>query len=113
MKHLPFDKPGRFWKGNLHTHCTQSDGRLTTEQVRQKYQDAGYDFVNWTGDVVSTANPITLTTVTSDTNITANFALTSVGVEIENDPVSVAEGGSSNIRIRLSAQPAGERSRQG
>ncbi|MEZ4869071.1 MAG: hypothetical protein R3C14_47560 [Caldilineaceae bacterium] len=45
MNHLPFDKPGRFWKGNLHTHCTQSDGRLTTEQVCQKYREAGYDFL--------------------------------------------------------------------
>lgn len=45
MNHLPFDKPGRFWKGNLHTHCTQSDGRLTTEEVCQKYKEAGYDFL--------------------------------------------------------------------
>ncbi len=45
MNHLPFDKPGHFWKGNLHTHCTQSDGRLTTAKVCKKYQEAGYDFL--------------------------------------------------------------------
>lgn len=45
MNHLPFDKSGRFWKGNLHTHCTESDGRFTTEQVCQKYREAGYDFL--------------------------------------------------------------------
>ena len=28
MHALPFDKPGRFWKGNLHTHSTLSDGAL-------------------------------------------------------------------------------------
>lgn len=45
MKHLPFDKPGRFWKGNLHTHSTNSDGRLTPEIVCRRYQEAGYDFL--------------------------------------------------------------------
>ncbi|MEM7535148.1 MAG: CehA/McbA family metallohydrolase [Chloroflexota bacterium] len=60
MQHLPFDKPGHFWKGNLHTHCTQSDGRLTTEQVRQKYQEAGYDFVAITNHFTQRYNyPIT------------------------------------------------------
>ncbi len=26
MKNLPFDKPGRFYKGNLHAHSDNSDG---------------------------------------------------------------------------------------
>lgn len=41
----PFAKPGRFWKGNLHTHSTRSDGTLSPEQVCQVYRDAGYDFL--------------------------------------------------------------------
>ncbi|RME65360.1 MAG: phosphotransferase [Caldilineae bacterium] len=45
MQHLPFDKPGRFWRGNLHTHSTLSDGMLTPEQVCARYRDAGYDFL--------------------------------------------------------------------
>lgn len=45
MNHLPFDKPGRFYRGNLHTHSTCSDGRLTPEQVCRLYRDGGYDFV--------------------------------------------------------------------
>jgi hypothetical protein len=45
MQHLPFDKPGRFWRGNLHTHSTRSDGRLSPEAVCQFYKDMGYDFV--------------------------------------------------------------------
>ncbi len=45
MQALPWDKPGRFWRGNLHTHSTVSDGRLTVEQVCQFYRENGYDFL--------------------------------------------------------------------
>ncbi len=45
MLHLPFDKPGRFWKGNIHTHSTRSDGKLTPSEVIAAYQDHGYDFL--------------------------------------------------------------------
>jgi hypothetical protein len=45
MFDLPFDRPGRFWKGNLHTHSTYSDGELTPEQVCAVYRSAGYHFI--------------------------------------------------------------------
>lgn len=45
MKHLPFDKPGTFFRGNLHTHSTMSDGTLTPEEVCTRYREAGYDFL--------------------------------------------------------------------
>ena len=35
--------------------------------------DTGYHFVDWTGDVISINNPLTLTNVTSNKTITANF----------------------------------------
>ncbi len=40
-----FGKPGRFWRGNLHTHSTRSDGCLPPEAVAAFYKDAGYDFL--------------------------------------------------------------------
>jgi hypothetical protein len=45
MHSLPFDKPGSFWRGNLHAHSTSSDGRLSVEAVCRRYQEEGYDFV--------------------------------------------------------------------
>src|SRR3954453_15121422 len=45
MKQLPFDKPGRFWKGNLHTHSTRSDGKLTPAEVVAAYRARGDDFL--------------------------------------------------------------------
>jgi predicted metal-dependent phosphoesterase TrpH len=45
MSISPFDKPGKFYRGNLHTHSTLSDGKLAPEMVCKVYQDAGYDFI--------------------------------------------------------------------
>ena len=53
--------------GNLGTYEDGSSAELTA--VANEH----YNFVNWTGDVTSTDNPLTIT-VNSDMNITANFA---------------------------------------
>ena len=45
MIHLPFDKPGRFWRGNLHTHSTLSDGDVTPADVCRRYREEGYHFI--------------------------------------------------------------------
>ncbi|HXF62366.1 MAG TPA: CehA/McbA family metallohydrolase [Caldilineaceae bacterium] len=48
MNRLPFDKPGRFWRGNLHSHSTYSDGGLPPEEVCRRYRENGYDFISLT-----------------------------------------------------------------
>lgn len=45
MQLHPFDRPGRFWRGNLHGHSTRSDGRLSPGDYCRLYRDAGYHFV--------------------------------------------------------------------
>jgi hypothetical protein len=40
-----FALPGRFWRGNLHTHSTASDGHLAPAAVCEFYRTAGYDFL--------------------------------------------------------------------
>lgn len=40
-----FAAPGRFRKGNLHTHSSLSDGVLSPEAVCAAYREAGYDFL--------------------------------------------------------------------
>jgi predicted metal-dependent phosphoesterase TrpH len=45
MYNAPFAAPGRFWRGNLHTHSNHSDGALAPQQVADVYQRAGYDFI--------------------------------------------------------------------
>lgn len=40
-----FDENKRFYKGNLHTHTSCSDGKHTPEEVLREYADNGYDFI--------------------------------------------------------------------
>ncbi|MGF7162427.1 hypothetical protein FHS85_004081 [Rhodoligotrophos appendicifer] len=44
----PFASPGRFLRGNLHTHSTHSDGAMALDAVIATYRHAGYDFVSIT-----------------------------------------------------------------
>ncbi|MFH8791032.1 CehA/McbA family metallohydrolase [Streptomyces sp. NPDC017941] len=45
---LPFALPGRFWRGNLHTHSDESDGALSPAETARRYREAGYDFLSLT-----------------------------------------------------------------
>lgn len=47
-----FTAPGRFWRGNLHTHSTRSDGILPPEEVCRRYRAEGYDFLALTDHFV-------------------------------------------------------------
>jgi len=41
----PFSLAGHWYRGNLHTHTTQSDGRSSPEAVCNWYRAHGYDFI--------------------------------------------------------------------
>ena len=47
----PFSAPGRWWKGNLHTHTTVSDGPLPPSATARCYRRLGYDFLAITDHV--------------------------------------------------------------
>jgi len=51
----PFVLPGRWLKGNLHTHTTQSDGARTPAEALAWYREHGYDFCAITDHWVYTA----------------------------------------------------------
>ncbi|TFF24888.1 phosphotransferase [Jiella endophytica] len=40
-----FTAPGRFWRGNIHTHSDRSDGALPPGEVCGHYRAMGYDFL--------------------------------------------------------------------
>ena len=44
MIHDLFSPAGRLYRGNLHGHCTHSDGLNDAAEVVRLYQEAGYDF---------------------------------------------------------------------
>jgi predicted metal-dependent phosphoesterase TrpH len=41
----PFNKIGKWFKANLHTHSSNSDGVLSPSEVAVKYRQAGYDIL--------------------------------------------------------------------
>ncbi len=45
MHNLPFDKPGRFLRGNIHMHTDASDGEVSLDQAITAYRMNNYDFV--------------------------------------------------------------------
>lgn len=45
MKKEMFSREGYWYKGNLHSHTTNSDGRLTPEQAVKLYKSYGYHFM--------------------------------------------------------------------
>lgn len=48
MKKILLDSNKKFYKANLHCHSTNSDGRLTPEQIKEKYMAEGYSIVAYT-----------------------------------------------------------------
>ena len=52
MRPAAFSDPGRFWRGNLHTHSTLSDGALGMGEVCRAYRERGYDFIALTDHFV-------------------------------------------------------------
>ncbi|MCC6626379.1 MAG: CehA/McbA family metallohydrolase [Chloroflexi bacterium] len=87
MQSLPFAQPGRFFRGNLHTHSTRSDGRLSPDDVMRTYRDAGYDFLSLTDHFLDRYGfPITDTTGFR----TAGFT-TLLGAELHGPRTEVGE----------------------
>ena len=55
----PFAQPGQWFKGNLHTHSTTSDGQLTPDEVADWYRSRGYHFLALTDHrIPSEARPV-------------------------------------------------------
>ncbi len=83
----PFDRPGRFWRGNLHTHSTRSDGVLPPDEVCRRYQAQGYDFIALTDHFVGCYDyPLT------DTSPYRSDAFTTIlGAELHTGQMSNGE----------------------
>ena len=45
MRNFPFDQPGQYYRGNIHSHSTNSDGLVSPADVVQAYREREYDFV--------------------------------------------------------------------
>lgn len=48
MRNYLIPESGRFYKANLHTHSTLSDGKLTPAELKKAYKSAGYSILSIT-----------------------------------------------------------------
>jgi hypothetical protein len=82
-----FTAPGRFFRGNLHTHSTRSDGVLPPEEVCRRYRAHGYDFLALTDHFIGRFGyPITDTTPFRAAGFT-----TLLGAEVHSGAMSNGE----------------------
>ncbi len=82
---LPFDKPGKFYRGNLHGHTTNSDGVWSTDEYIRQYRQNGYDFVAITDHFMKRFDyPITDTRQYRDEHFT-----TLLGAELHHGDVQL------------------------
>jgi hypothetical protein len=87
MELAPFATPGRFWRGNLHTHSNLSDGALEPGQVVERYKNAGYDFMMLSEHFIGNFTwPIADTRTFRSNNFT-----TIIGAEIHAPQTSAGE----------------------
>lgn len=88
MRNFPFDRPGSTYKGNLHTHSTNSDGRLAPEDVVRAYRERGYDFLSLTDHFREKYGyPITDTTSFRDEHFTTLLGAELHGPALENGEI--------------------------
>ena len=82
-----FAAPGRFYRGNLHTHSDRSDGVLSAAEVCRRYRAEGYDFIALTDHFVGLFGyPITDTTGFRDEGFT-----TILGAEVHSGAMKNGE----------------------
>ena len=48
MKKYLLPNGGKFYKANLHSHTTLSDGKLTPEEMKELYKNHGYSIISFT-----------------------------------------------------------------
>jgi len=95
----PFSAAGRWYKGNLHTHTSNSDGVLSAQQMAYLYQRSGYDFLSITDhgrltDVQGLSKPDFLVIPGEEvsvgtTEVNTTFHLVAINIEEE---IPVKEG---------------------
>lgn len=57
MKKYLIPKAGKFYKANMHTHTTCSDGKQTPEEIKTAYMAAGYSIVAFTDHEIMLPHP--------------------------------------------------------
>ncbi len=76
MKKYLLPEKGKFYKANLHSHSTVSDGAWTPEQMKKEYMARGYSIIAYTDhNVMVDHSYLADENVKSYVNIVSIFAM--------------------------------------
>jgi hypothetical protein len=84
----PFTAPGRWLRGNLHAHTTNSDGAMPPEKLAAHYAHAGWDFLVITDHWHVSTIPEPFTLANAPTGIADITVLP--GIEVNSGPGSTS-----------------------
>jgi len=120
VRNFPFDQAGKFYKGNLHSHSSNSDGLLSPADISAAYRERDYDFLAITDHFMARYNfPVTDSSPFRTKDFTTlfgiemharglqngiNWDLLAIGVPLDFEPVSPEETG---VDLVARAQAAG------
>jgi len=85
---IPFSFPGQWFKGNVHTHTTQSDGLFSPQQAIDWYSQRGYDFLAITDHWVLTSGEVIaddFVTITGTEVNGAGYHMLALGLDVLPD----------------------------
>jgi predicted metal-dependent phosphoesterase TrpH len=94
-----------FLRGNLHTHTTLSDGRLSPREVLRAYREKAYDFLAFTdhrcliGEGVVAARDYFRDLPSSEDGFVVLFGIEEEPIEIRKRHVGVIRGANETLRI--------------
>ena len=91
MKKVLLDSTKNYYKANLHTHSTNSDGKMTPEEVKETYKSKGYSIVAYTDHEHLIDN--------SHLNDEEFLAITSCEIAIKDGPAELRP--SKNHRMKV------------
>lgn len=87
MKKYLLPESGQFYKANLHSHSTMSDGKFTPDEMKAEYQKRGYSVIAYTDHNVMVPHPeLTDENFVALTGVEYDF-----GDETEDNPYHVMQ----------------------
>jgi hypothetical protein len=100
MKHSLIPTEGNWYKANLHCHTTCSDGKLTPEEVKERYRSQGYSVIAF-----SDHNKIIDHSDLNDENF---LALTAFEVDFSGKDSDLTWNANKQVHINMIAPRADE-----
>ncbi len=86
-------REGNFYKANMHCHTTVSDGKLSPEEVKEEYQNRGYQIVAYTDHGKYCPHP--------ELNSKDFLALAGFGADIKKDPMDGVQAEERTFHINF------------